>query len=85
VSPPTVVLHVNEPRLFDQNWRRYLENRFRDAFDFPEVPVRIDVRARKRKALSVLKAGKRRTESPDDSADDSADDIDDDIEAFEEE
>ena len=60
VGPPTIAIYVNDPRLFDQNYRRYLENRFRDTFDFPEVPVRIDIRSRTRKSLSKLKGGQRK-------------------------
>ena len=83
VSPPTVVLHVNDPRLFDQNWRRYLENRFRDTFDFSEVPVRIEVRERRRKALAELKGGTRKR-TPDDAAPDD-EPLDDDVFDSEEE
>ncbi len=51
VSPPTIALFVNDPDLFDPSFRRYLENRFRDTFPFPEVPVRLDFRRRERKVL----------------------------------
>jgi GTP-binding protein len=56
VSPPRIALFVNEPDLFDPEFRRYLENRFRDTFPFPEVPVRLDFRRRERKTLNQLKS-----------------------------
>ena len=44
VHPPTFVLFVNDKRLIGKDYLRYLENRIRDAFPFPEVPVRIVLR-----------------------------------------
>jgi GTP-binding protein len=44
-SPPTFVVFVNDPRLFDDNYRRYLATQFREALGFPEVPLRIHFRA----------------------------------------
>ncbi|MHC5009514.1 MAG: ribosome biogenesis GTPase Der [Planctomycetota bacterium] len=48
VSPPTFILFVNEPELFDNNYLRYLENRFRAALPFTNVPLRLRLRARPR-------------------------------------
>ena len=45
-SPPTFVVFVNEPGLFPSNYRRYIENRLRDAFDFAEIPVQVYFRRR---------------------------------------
>jgi GTP-binding protein len=50
VRPPTFLLFVNDPDLFDPNWLRYLENRFRETLPFPEVPLRFHMRARVRGA-----------------------------------
>ncbi len=41
VAPPTVVLFVNDPDLFTQSYRRFIENRMRDELPFPEVPIRL--------------------------------------------
>jgi GTP-binding protein len=46
-NPPTVVLVVNYPELFDHNYMRYLDNRLREALPFEEVPMRILLRSRK--------------------------------------
>lgn len=48
VSPPTVVVFVDDPALFDDAYRRYLVNRLRAGLPFPEVPLRIEFRARMR-------------------------------------
>jgi len=45
VNPPTIVFFVNDPDLFTQDYRRYLENRFREALPFAEVPLRLFFRA----------------------------------------
>ena len=46
VRPPTFVLFVNDPALFDSTYRRYLENQFRTILPMPEVPVRIFFKSR---------------------------------------
>lgn len=46
VSPPTVVLFVNDADLFDNNYRQYLINRMRDYVDFSEVPIRLFIRGK---------------------------------------
>jgi GTP-binding protein len=46
VRPPTFVLFVNDPALFDTGWMRYLENRFRDTLPYAEVPLRFRLRGR---------------------------------------
>ena len=48
VHPPHLVLFVNDPSLFDESYRRFLLNRFRDLLPFEEVPVRLTLRARSR-------------------------------------
>jgi len=44
VAPPTFVLFVNEPTLMHFSYRRYLENRLREAFIFEGTPLRIIAR-----------------------------------------
>lgn len=48
VDPPTIVMVVNKPELFTPNYQRFLLNRVREEGPFPEVPIRIVVRERKR-------------------------------------
>ncbi len=45
-APPTFVLFVNDPELFNKDYRRYIENRFREDLPFSELPVRIFYRQR---------------------------------------
>ena len=46
VNPPTFVFFVNSPKLVHFAYRRYLENRIRDAFAFTGTPVRLVFKAR---------------------------------------
>jgi GTP-binding protein len=50
--PPWIVLFVNEPQLFKDEFKRFLENRFREALPFREIPIRISFRARQREDWS---------------------------------
>jgi GTPase len=45
-TPPTFVFFVNDPDLLPRDFRRYIENRFRDDLPFAELPVRIFYRRR---------------------------------------
>lgn len=45
-APPAFVLFVNDPGLFPKDYRRYIENRFREDLPFSELPVRIFYRRR---------------------------------------
>jgi len=44
VSPPTIVLFVNDPEAFGQDYQRYVINRLRELLPFKEVPIRLIVR-----------------------------------------
>lgn len=46
-EPPTVVVFVNDPRSFNPSYRRYMEGRIREAFPFPEIPIRMEFRNRR--------------------------------------
>jgi GTP-binding protein len=48
IEPPTIVLKCNDPRLFDDPWKRYLLGVFRDRLPFHEVPLRVYYRKRSR-------------------------------------
>ena len=40
-SPPTFVFFVNDPRLLHFSYRRYLENKLREAFGFSGIPLKL--------------------------------------------
>ena len=46
VAPPTFVLFVNDPTLMHFSYRRYIENRLREAFGFDGSPIRIIARSK---------------------------------------
>ena len=49
IQPTTFVLFVNDPELCHFSYKRYLENRLREAFDFTGVPIKLNL---KKKSLS---------------------------------
>lgn len=49
IQPPTFVLFVNNEELLKDSYKRYLENKLREAFGFFGTPIRISVRERKEK------------------------------------
>jgi GTP-binding protein len=62
IAPPTFVIFVNDPELFHFSYRRYLENRLRDAFGFAGTPIRLLFRARaagERPRARRTRAGRR--------------------------
>lgn len=46
-GPPGFAIFVNEPKLVNVNYRRYLENRLREAFGFEGTPLSLWFRPRK--------------------------------------
>ncbi len=46
--PPTLILFCTDPDAVQPSYRRFLENRLREAFDLAGVPVRIKLRRRPR-------------------------------------
>lgn len=48
--PPTITLVVNKPDLFSPMYQRFLMNRIREELPFGEVPIRLRIKARSRKA-----------------------------------
>jgi GTP-binding protein len=44
VHPPTIVLFVNDRRLFDADYMRYVERSFRKRFGFAEIPLNLRLR-----------------------------------------
>jgi len=57
VHPPTVVIVVNKPELFTNNYQRFLLNRLRDVLPFPEVPIKLIIKERKRARIQDLLSG----------------------------
>jgi GTP-binding protein len=49
IAPPTFAVSINHPVDLHFSYRRYLENRIREAFGFEGSPIRIKVRHRRRK------------------------------------
>ena len=45
-APPTIVLFVNSPSLFDATYQRYLLNVFREKLPFRDIPIKLYLRAR---------------------------------------
>jgi GTP-binding protein len=46
IRPPTMVLFINDRKLFPAAYLRYLENRMREELAFREIPVRLVLRGR---------------------------------------
>jgi GTP-binding protein len=66
--PPTIVLVVNDPDRFTQNYERYLLNKFREILPYDEVPIRIILRSKSRvekRAAGTTGSGKDILHIPD--------------------
>ncbi len=50
VHPPMFLLFANDEKLLKEHYKRYLENKLREAFGFFGTPIRISVRTRSEKA-----------------------------------
>ncbi len=48
-DPPTFLVYVNDPKLMHFTYRRFLENRIREAVEFPGTPIRIVLKGKKEK------------------------------------
>jgi GTP-binding protein len=46
VNPPTIVLFVNDPFLFPNDYKRYIVNQLRESSVFPEIPIKIIFKAK---------------------------------------
>ncbi|OGI23664.1 MAG: ribosome biogenesis GTPase Der [Candidatus Melainabacteria bacterium RIFOXYA12_FULL_32_12] len=49
VEPPTFVIFVNSAKLISDSYKRYLENKLREAFGFFGTPIKILIRERSEK------------------------------------
>jgi len=45
-DPPLILFHVNDPSQVHFTYKRYLENQFREAYEFEGTPIRLSFRAR---------------------------------------
>lgn len=62
ICPPTIVLFVNDPELFDANYQRFIINRFRELLPFGQVPIRLVIRGKDEK--KTLPTGMRAKNPP---------------------
>jgi GTP-binding protein len=60
VQPPTLALFVNDPELFPDTYKRYLERKFREALGFTGTPIRLLWRARKRRSKAASSRATRK-------------------------
>jgi len=51
VNPPTFLLFVNNPSQFDDNYLRYLSNQLRESLGYPEIPLKIMLKASNEKEI----------------------------------
>ena len=49
IQPPTFILFANDEKLLKEHYKRYMENKIREAFGFFGTPIRISVRTRAEK------------------------------------
>jgi GTP-binding protein len=61
--PPSFVIFVNDPALFDDGYLRYLQNRFRAALAIAEVPIRFRLKPRPRTAPGAAARSPRPVEA----------------------
>ncbi|HEY9907624.1 MAG TPA: ribosome biogenesis GTPase Der [Thermosynechococcaceae cyanobacterium] len=50
-APPAIALFVNDPALFNDNYRRYVERKFRESLGFTGTPLRLLWRGKKMRDL----------------------------------
>jgi GTP-binding protein len=58
--PPTIVLFTNGPDLFGNTYQRYLLKTLRDHFRFPDVPIKLYLRAKSRESAEGDEEGVER-------------------------
>ena len=49
IEPPTFILFANNEELMKDHYKRYMENKLREAFGFMGTPIRLSVRTRSEK------------------------------------
>ena len=48
-GPVTILMFVNKPEFFEENYRKFIVNRLRDLLPIAEVPVRLLARSHREK------------------------------------
>jgi len=56
--PPTIAVFCNNPKLFPDNYRRYLERKFREQLGFEATPIRFLWRGKKQRSVMREFGGK---------------------------
>ncbi|MEQ9453964.1 MAG: ribosome biogenesis GTPase Der [Phycisphaeraceae bacterium] len=59
IYPPTITIFVNDPDLFNLNYRKFLMNRFRDELPYAEVPIDLQFRGKPKQTAAERVEGKR--------------------------
>lgn len=57
-KPPTIALFINDPKLFNENYRRYIERQFREQLGFTGTPIRLLWRGKKLRDLERSSANR---------------------------
>jgi len=60
LSPPEFVLFVNDPRLLNETYRRYLESRIRKTEPYPGLPIILTLRPRTGNKVRAARSSQRR-------------------------
>jgi len=55
VRPPTFVISTNQPTDIGESYLRFLKHQFRKAYGFEGTPIRILLRARRKKQIRTTK------------------------------
>lgn len=55
IQPPSIMMVVNDPKLFEGRYERFLMNRLREALPYSEVPIRVIFSKRSRMSLVDMK------------------------------
>jgi GTP-binding protein len=63
-EPPTVVVFVNSPPLFDATYQRYLLNVFREKLPYHDIPIKLYLRSRSRSDAPLPGRGQTAPETP---------------------
>ena len=57
-QPPTIALFVNDPKLFNDNYHRYLESQFRKELGFTGTPIRLLWRGKRARDIERISANR---------------------------
>ena len=61
VAPPTFVIFVNDPEIIHFSYKRYLENRIREAYGFLGTPIKLILRQRESEEAARRSSRPRRS------------------------